>query len=37
MPLLNLKPTHNVVKNYYDSLMEITTLHLFREEAVDKP
>jgi Type ISP restriction-modification enzyme, coupler domain len=34
MPQLNLKSTHNVVKNYYDSLNEITTLHLFHEGAV---
>jgi hypothetical protein len=34
MPLLNLKATHNVVKDYYDSLKEITNLYLFHEGAV---
>jgi hypothetical protein len=34
MPLLNLKASHNVVKNYYDTLKGITTLHLFHEGAV---
>jgi len=34
MPTLNLKATHNVVKDYYDTLKGITTLHLFHEGAV---
>ena len=34
MPTLNLKASHNVVKDYYDTLKGITTLHLFHEGAV---
>ena len=34
MPLLNLKANYNVVKDYYDTLKGITTLHLFHEGVV---
>jgi predicted helicase len=34
MPLLNLKASYKVVKDYYDALKGITTLHLFHEGAV---
>jgi hypothetical protein len=32
MPTLNLKATHTVVKDYYDTLKGISTLHLFHQK-----